>query len=113
MENQNKWLEDFLACRKNYDKENTDVWKYTLQVLNSAFKEGAIGAKEKHLMALCIGITDHCPPCTLGHLKAAIKLGATKEELLETIGVTLSMGGTTAMGGAWMVFKMMEEEHLF
>lgn len=113
MQHQGEWLEKFLNCRKNYDNENSEVWGLTLKTVDAAFKDGALGSKEKHLMALGIGVKDHCAPCTLGHLKAAINASATKEEILETVGVALSMSGTTAMGGAWMVFKMMEEEGLF
>lgn len=113
MQHQGEWLEMFLNCRKSYDNEKTEVWDLTLKIVDAAFKDGALGSKEKHLMALSIGVKDHCAPCTLGHLKAAIMAGATKEEILETVGVVLSMSGTTAMGGAWMVFKMMEEEGLF
>lgn len=113
MQNQSQWLEDFLACRKNYDNEKYQVWDLTLQAVDEAFKDGALGSKEKHLMAMAIGVKDHCVPCTLGHLQGAIKAGATKEEILEAIGVTVSMSGTTAMGGAWVVFKMMEEQGLF
>ncbi|WP_319543482.1 carboxymuconolactone decarboxylase family protein [uncultured Pseudodesulfovibrio sp.] len=113
MQNQGLWLEEFLACRKNYDNENPEVWELTLKTITAAFADGALGSKEKHLMAVAIGVKDHCAPCTLGHLQAAIKAGATKAEILETVGVTISMSGTTAMGGAWMVFKMMEEEGLF
>ncbi len=113
MQNQKKWLGDFLACRKLFDNENSEVWNLTLKTFDAAFSSGALNAKEKHLMAVALGVKDHCAPCTLGHLQAALKAGATKEEILETIGVTLSMSGTTAMGGAWMVFKMMDEEGLF
>jgi AhpD family alkylhydroperoxidase len=113
MEHQGKWLEEFLACRKKYDNENAEVWQKVLQGLGAAFQNGSLGSKEKHLMALCIGIKDHCPPCTIGHLQLALKAGATKEEILETVGVTLSMCGTSAMGGAWRVFKLMEEEGIF
>ena len=113
MQNQKEWLEDFMACRKQFDNENSEVWNLTLKIVDAAFKDGALGTKEKHLMAVALGVKDHCAPCTLGHLQAALKAGATKEEILETVGVTLSMSGTTGMGGAWMVFKMMEEEGLF
>lgn len=109
MEKQKEWLNDFLTCRKKFDKERSDVWKHTMQAYVSAFTPGAIGEKEKHLMALCIGVSDHCQPCTLGHLKAAIDAGASKEEILEAIGVVISMRGTTSMGGAWMVFQYMSE----
>lgn len=113
MRHQGQWLEDFLQLRKQFDNENTEAWELTLKTVDAAFKPGALGSKEKHLMAVALGVKDHCAPCMLGHLQAAIKFGATKEDILETIGVTLSMSGTTTMGGAWMVFKMMEEEGLF
>jgi AhpD family alkylhydroperoxidase len=113
MEHQGKWLEAFLACRKHYDNEGAEVWQHTLQSFEAAFKDGAIGAKEKHLMAVCLGIGDHCAPCTLGHLQAAIAAGADRQEILETVGVALSMGGTTAMGGAWRVFQRMTELGMF
>ncbi len=113
MQHQGKWLEEFLECRKNYDNENPEVWMHTLHTLDAAFGEGALGSKEKHLMAMGLGIKDHCAPCTIGHLQAALQAGATKEEILETVGVTISMCGTSAMGGAWMVFKRLEEENLF
>jgi len=113
MQNQKEWLGDFLDLRKNFDNEKSEVWDLTLKVVDAAFKDGALGSREKHLIAVALGVKDHCAPCTLGHLQAALKAGTTKEEILETVGVTLSMSGTTAMGGAWMVFKMMEEEGLF
>ncbi len=113
MEHLGNWLDEFLACRRHYDDEKAEVWRRTLQGFGAAFRDGALSSKQKHLMAMCIGVKEHCPPCTIGHFKAALQAGATKEELLEMVGVTLSMGGTTAMGGAWMVFKLMEEEGLF
>ena len=116
MQHQGKWLEEFLELRRNFDNEKSEVWELTLKTVDAAFGDGALGIKEKHLMAVALGVKDHCAPCTLGHLGAAIKAGATREEILETIGVTLSMCGTSAMGGAWMVFffyKMMDELGLF
>ncbi len=113
MEQQGPWLEDFLSLRKQYDNEELPVWKHTLLALENAFQPGALGSKEKHLMAVCLGIKDHCQPCTIGHLQAAIAAGAGKDEILEAVGVTLSMCGTSAMGGAWRVFKLMEEKGLF
>jgi AhpD family alkylhydroperoxidase len=113
MQDQGKWLEEFLECRKQYDDEKTPVWTHTMQAYQAAFNDGAVDSKHKHLMALCIGMSDHCAPCTLGHLKAAIQAGAGKDEILEAVGVTLSMCGTTAMGGTWRVFQYMREEGMF
>lgn len=113
MEHQGKWLEEFLASRKHYDQEGPEVWRRTLQAYRAAFADGVITSRYKHLMAVCIGIREQCPPCTIGHVRAALEAGATKDELLEVIGVTLSMCGTGAMGGAWRVLKLMEEEQMF
>ena len=75
MQNQKKWLGDFLACRKLFDNENSEVWNLTLKTFDAAFSSGALNAKEKHLMAVALGVKDHCAPCTLGHLQAALKAG--------------------------------------
>jgi hypothetical protein len=42
MENQGKWLEKFLACRKYYDEEGTETWKSTLQTFEAAFRNSAL-----------------------------------------------------------------------
>ena len=52
-----------------------------------AVQEGALSAKVKELMALAIGITLRCDGCIAYHVHDAIAAGATRQELLETIGV--------------------------
>jgi AhpD family alkylhydroperoxidase len=58
-----------------------------------AVEEGALGAKTKELMALAISIVVHCEGCIAYHVHDAVAAGATRQELLETIGVGLLMGG--------------------
>ena len=57
---------------------------------------GALDAKTKELMALAIGIAVRCEGCIAYHTHDAIKAGATRQELLETIGVAILMGGGPA-----------------
>lgn len=57
---------------------------------------GALEAKTKELIALAIGIDVHCEGCIAFHTHDAIQAGATRAELLETIGVALMMGGGPA-----------------
>ncbi|MCG5497678.1 carboxymuconolactone decarboxylase family protein [Ectothiorhodospira variabilis] len=59
----------------------------------AACHEGAVSAKHKELMALAIGIALRCEGCIAFHTKAAIKHGATREEVMETIGLSIYMGG--------------------
>ncbi len=56
-------------------------------------KGDAIPLKMKELMALAIVIVEKCKPCIFLHTKICIEVGASDEEILETAGVALSMGG--------------------
>lgn len=54
---------------------------------------GALDEKHKELMALAIGIAKQCVDCIGFHVRAAIRAGATREEIAETISVCVVMGG--------------------
>jgi AhpD family alkylhydroperoxidase len=58
-----------------------------------AVEDGALSAKVKEMMALAISIAAGCEGCIAYHTHDAIKAGAARAELLETIGVGLMMGG--------------------
>jgi AhpD family alkylhydroperoxidase len=70
-------------------------------VMKAASKEGALSAKTKELMAVTISIAVKCEGCIVFHIQNAIKHGATREEIVETIGVAIEMGGgpATVYGG--------------
>lgn len=57
---------------------------------------GALDDKTKELMALAISIAVRCEGCIAYHTHDAIQAGATRPELLETIGVAIMMGGGPA-----------------
>lgn len=58
-----------------------------------AVEDGALSGKLKEMMALAISIAVGCEGCIAYHVHDAVKAGATRPELLETIGVGLLMGG--------------------
>jgi AhpD family alkylhydroperoxidase len=58
-----------------------------------AVEDGALAGKVKEMMALAISIAVGCDGCIAYHVHDAVKAGATRQELLETIGVALLMGG--------------------
>lgn len=72
-----------------------------LDLHQHAIKAGALSAKEKELQALAIAIAIRCEGCIVTHVKAVIKLGATRDEIVETIGIAVMMGGgpSTVYGG--------------
>ena len=77
------------------------------QLARAAMAEGSISAKHKELMALAIGITQHCSGCIGFHVKALHKLQCTRAELDEMLSVCVYMGGGPALmyaagtGKAW------------
>jgi AhpD family alkylhydroperoxidase len=62
-----------------------------------AVEDGALSGKVKELMALAIGIVVHCEGCIAYHVNDAVAKGATRQELLESIGVAVIMGGGPAL----------------
>ena len=75
------------------------------QLARAAMAEGAISAKNKELIALAIGVTQHCSGCIGFHVKALVKLGCSKAELEEMLSVAVYMGGGPALMYAAEVLK--------
>lgn len=63
------------------------------QLHRAATAQGALSPKDKELIALGIAIALRCDGCIAYHVHDAIKAGATREEMVETIGVAILMGG--------------------
>ena len=60
---------------------------------SGALGAGALPAATKELMALAISIATHCDGCIAYHLRGSLDAGATREEIEETVGVAIFMGG--------------------
>lgn len=61
------------------------------------FADGALPAKTKQLIAVAVAHVTQCPYCIRGHTKAAMRQGATQQELMEAIWVAAEMRA----GGAY------------
>lgn len=61
------------------------------------FADGALSAKMKQVVAVAVAHVTQCPYCIKGHTKAALRAGATREELMEAIWVAAEMRA----GGAY------------
>jgi AhpD family alkylhydroperoxidase len=71
------------------------------EMYRHAMAEGALTTKSKELIALGIAIAVHCDGCIAAHVSAAQRAGVSREEVIETIGVAVLMGGgPSAMYGA-------------
>ena len=79
------------------------------QLATAAMKEGTISAKNKELIALAIGITQHCSGCIGFHVKALHKLQCSRTELDEMLAVCVYMGGGPALMYAAEAIKAWDE----
>ena len=61
------------------------------------YQAGALDVKTKELIAIGIAIATRCDGCIGFHAKAAIKAGATREEILETLSMAIYMGAGPSM----------------
>ncbi len=70
-----------------------DVMKGFGDLARAASRDGALDKKTKELIALTLGVAAHCDACIGFHVQALIKLGTTKAELEEALGMAIYMGG--------------------
>lgn len=70
-----------------------DVMKSFNALGRAATADGALDAKTKELIALALSVAARCDPCIGFHAKSLVRLGATRQEVDETLGVATYMGG--------------------
>lgn len=93
-----QWIRELSVGLRNLHSGAPDVMKGFSSIAQAALQPSALDAKTKELIALAIGIAVRCDDCIAFHVKAAIDHGATREEVLETLGMAIYMGaGPSAM----------------
>jgi AhpD family alkylhydroperoxidase len=70
-----------------------DTMKGFSALAQAATRDGALDKKTKELIALAIGVAVHCDGCIGFHTEALVKLGATRQEVEEALGMAIYMGG--------------------
>jgi AhpD family alkylhydroperoxidase len=71
--------------------------------------EGALGRKTKELISVALAVKSQCPYCIAFHVKNALELGATEEEIIESAYLAVLMGGGPALAYMSYVFDALEE----
>ncbi len=64
---------------------------------SAATADGALDTKTKELIATAIGVAVRCDGCIAFHVKASKRQGASRDEILETLGMAVYMGGGPSM----------------
>ncbi len=92
---------------KDYKALIGDISAYTVELRGlipeamngfAALAKGAtqtknLDEKTKELIALALGVAARCDGCLGFHTKSLVRLGASREEVAETLGMAIYMGG--------------------
>ncbi|MFN7096490.1 MAG: carboxymuconolactone decarboxylase family protein [Gammaproteobacteria bacterium] len=101
--------QDISANLAKLRKEIPDLMTGFSSMAQAATKDGALNKKTKELIALALGVAAHCDGCIGFHVQALVKYGVTREELMETLGMAVYMGGGPSLMYAADALKAYEE----
>jgi AhpD family alkylhydroperoxidase len=79
----------------SYTMVDPKMRKIYFQFYQETYRSSALDRKTKELVAIAASLASHCKGCLEGHIKKALKYGATKEELSETIAITMGVAAAS------------------
>ncbi len=90
-------------------KDIPEVMQGFYALSTAAGKAGALDEKTKELIAMALSVAARCDPCVGYHAKALVKLGATRAEVEEMLGMCVYMGGGPSLMYAAAAIAAYEE----
>jgi AhpD family alkylhydroperoxidase len=86
-----------------------------LQAFNAfsaaVFADGALPTVTKQLIAVAVAHVTQCPYCIKGHTRAALKQGASEQQLMEAIWVAAEMRAGGAYAHSALALDTMQHMH--
>jgi AhpD family alkylhydroperoxidase len=76
---------------RSYALVEPEIMKPYMRFYKATYERGHLDRKTKELIAIAASLVTGCKGCLEGHLKKAVKFGATRGEISETIAVTLGV----------------------
>jgi AhpD family alkylhydroperoxidase len=80
-----------------------------LELSSAGQKTDLLGAKMRELIALAVAVTARCDGCITVHSEAAIRHGASKEEIAEALGVAIAVNAGAALVYSTRVLDAVKE----
>lgn len=93
----NEYRKQLAAGVKEIGQRSPDTIRGYLALSSAGEKKNALGAKTRELIALAVAVTLRCDGCITVHTEAAIKNGATEEEIAEALGVATAINAGAAL----------------
>ncbi len=86
---------DRLKAIESYAMLEEDTKALYLKFYQETYRKSALDRKTKEFVAIAASLISGCQHCLEGHLKKAMKWGATREQISETIAITLGVAAAT------------------
>jgi AhpD family alkylhydroperoxidase len=74
--------------------DNNLIIKRIFNLDTNAYMAGALDVKTKELLGLVASVVLRCDDCVKYHLETCYKVGLSKEEVMEALGIGTLVGGT-------------------
>lgn len=94
---------------RELNRQIPDVLAGFGQVRKAVMCEGALSVKHKELFALGLAIGARCEGCIATHINGSLQAGASVEEISETIGVAIEMGGGPSVTYGAIAFEALQQ----
>jgi AhpD family alkylhydroperoxidase len=93
----NEYRKQLAAGVKEIGQLSPDTIKGYMELSSAGQKKNLLGAKMRELIALAVAVTLRCDGCITVHTEAAIKHGASKDEIAEALGVAAAVNAGAAL----------------
>src|SRR6476659_7954428 len=79
----------------SYTMVDPRMRKIYFKFYEETYRKSHLDRKTKELIAIAASLASHCKGCLEGHIKKALKYGVTREELSETIAITMGVSAAS------------------
>jgi AhpD family alkylhydroperoxidase len=91
------YQQQIAAATAQIGRANREVLKGYRGLSEAGNITNLLGPKVRELIALAVAVTRQCDGCIAVHTDAAIKEGATREEMVEALGVAIAVNAGAAL----------------
>jgi AhpD family alkylhydroperoxidase len=93
----NQYREELKGRIGEIGKLSPDTVRGYATLSNAGERTGHLDAKTRELIALAVAVTTRCDGCITVHVDAALRNGATRDEIAEALGVAVALNAGAAL----------------
>ncbi|GAB7080763.1 carboxymuconolactone decarboxylase family protein [Megalodesulfovibrio paquesii] len=97
LNNWQEFLKEAAGAIGALDQANPKIMKGLGTIESAAGSKGALDGKTRELIALAVAVTTRCDTCIAVHAAKAVELGASRDELAETLAMATALNAGAAL----------------